>query len=166
MSGKISTNIQQQYIFLSNSPTMTFNFGKRVGKRLAAGSVIALMGELGCGKTLFTKGICFGLDIPVRQVNSPTFVLVNEYRGKLPVFHMDLYRLENVTEELEIGLLDYLSKVESGIMVVEWAEKMLSLLPDDCLQVHFQALATHKRQIVLSGSCGKFNYLFAKMGAG
>ena len=80
--------------FFSNSPAATLALGKKIGRASAPGSIIALTGELGCGKTLLTRGICAGLGVPLRQVNSPTFVLVNEYQGRLPVFHMDLYRLE------------------------------------------------------------------------
>ena len=102
--------------------------------------------------------------MPLRQVNSPTFVLVNEYQGKLPVFHMDLYRLGEIAEGFEIGLLDYLARAESGLIVVEWAEKVLSLLPDDHLEVHFQVLSARKRQIVLSARGRKFNSLFKELG--
>ena len=113
-------NIQQKYVFLSNSPAITFNFGRRLGERLKAGSIIALIGELGCGKTLFTRGICVGLGVPERYVSSPTFIFVNEYRGgRLPVFHIDLYRLDTIAEEFEIGILDYLAKADSGVIVVE-----------------------------------------------
>ncbi|MFC2066701.1 tRNA (adenosine(37)-N6)-threonylcarbamoyltransferase complex ATPase subunit type 1 TsaE [Chloroflexota bacterium] len=154
----------ERYEFLSNSPAVTFNFGKRVGSMLQAGSILALMGELGCGKTLFTRGICAGLEVPLRQVNSPTFVLVNEYMGKLPVFHMDLYRLGDITDGFEIGMFDYLARAESGIMVLEWAEKMLSLLPDSYLQVQFEVLSARKRRMVLSGFGEKFARLFGESG--
>jgi tRNA threonylcarbamoyladenosine biosynthesis protein TsaE len=153
-----------KYIFLSNSPAATSGFGKRMGERLKAGSVIALIGELGCGKTLLTRGICDGLGVPLRLVNSPTFILVNEYRGKLPVFHMDLYRLGEMAEGFEIGLLDYLARAESGVMVVEWAEKILSLLPDDRLEVWFHIRSARKRQIELSASGGRFSELLKEMG--
>ena len=102
-------------IFFSNSPAATSDLGKRMGEQLKAGSIIALIGELGCGKTLFTRGICAGLGVPLKQVNSPTFVFVNEYYGKLPVFHMDLYRLGEIAEGFEIGILDYLARVGSGV---------------------------------------------------
>ena len=149
---------------MSNSPAVTLSFGKRVGKKLKGGSIIALTGELGCGKTLFTRGICTGLDVPVRRVNSPTFVFVNEYQGRLPVFHMDLYRLENVAEGFEIGILDYLARAETGVIVVEWAEKILSLLPDRYLQVQFQVLSARKRQLVLSGYGEIFSGLLRELG--
>ena len=154
-----SAKVEQQYAFMSNSPAATFNFGRRLGKKLKAGSIIALIGELGCGKTLFTRGICAGLDVPPRLVNSPTFVFVNEYAGRLPVFHMDLYRLADVREGFEIGILDYLAKAESGVMVVEWAEKIRSLLPDNYLLVNFEVLSAQKRQLLLSGFGEEFSGL-------
>ena len=131
---------------------------------MKAGSIIALIGELGCGKTLFTRGICVGLGIPERYVNSPTFIFVNEYRGRLPVFHIDLYRLDTIAEEFEIGILDYLAKVDSGVIVVEWAEKILSLLPNDYLQVQFQVLSVRRRQIVLVGFGERFGSLLRELG--
>jgi tRNA threonylcarbamoyladenosine biosynthesis protein TsaE len=151
------------YTFLSNSPAATSGLGKKMGKRLKAGSIIALIGELGCGKTLLTRGICAGLDVPIRQVNSPTFVLVNEYHGRLPVFHMDLYRIGEIAEGFEIGILDYLGR-GSGVIVVEWAEKILSLLPDDHLKVQFHILSARKRQIVLSASGRRFRSLIRELG--
>ena len=153
-----------EYIFLSNSPAATSALGKRMGEKLEAGSVIALMGELGCGKTLLTRGICDGLGVPRRQVNSPTFVLVNEYLGRLPVFHMDLYRLCEIAEGFEIGVLDYLVRAESGVMIVEWAEKIRPLLPDDYLKVEFSILSARKRQIELSTAGVVFGSLLKEMG--
>ena len=154
----------KRYTFLSNSTAATSSFGKRMGERLKGGSVIALIGELGCGKTLLTRGICDGLGVPLRQVNSPTFVLVNEYRGRLPVFHMDLYRLGEMADGFEIGILDYLAQVESGVMVVEWAEKVLSLLPYDRLEIRFHIRSVRKRQIELSASGDRFDGLLKELG--
>jgi len=156
--------IRQNYLFLSGSPANTFSFGKRVGGKLAAGSIIALIGELGCGKTLFTKGICVGLGVPERAVNSPTFAFVNEYQGRLPVFHIDLYRVDDLTEEFGIGILDYISRAGSGVMVLEWAEKALPLLPDDHLRVHFEVISARKRQLRLTGYGQKFGDLFRELG--
>lgn len=153
-----------KHVFLSNSPTATFNFGRRLGEKLRAGSTIALIGELGSGKTLFTRGICSGLDVATRYVSSPTFVLVNEYRGKYPVFHMDLYRLENVVDGFEIGILDYLDKADTGVIVVEWAEKILPLLSDSYLQVQFYVLSTRRRRIILTGIGEKYSSLLREIG--
>ena len=159
-----SLDIRQQYVFLSGSPTSTFHFGRRLGERLEAGSIIALIGELGCGKTLFTRGICVGLGIPERQVSSPTFAFVNEYQGRLPVFHIDLYRIGDIAEGFDIGILDYLSRAASGVIVLEWAEKVLSLLPNEYLQVHFEVLSARKRQLILVGFGGKFGSLLRELG--
>ena len=153
-----------EYTFLSNSPVATSALGKKMGDNLKAGSIIALIGELGCGKTLLTRGICDGLDVPLRQVNSPTFILVNEYRGRLPVFHMDLYQLGTESDGIELGIIDYLSRAESGIMIIEWAEKILSLLPDDLLNVNFEILSARKRSIVFIASGDRFTSLFKELG--
>ncbi len=127
------------------------------------GSVLALIGELGCGKTLFTRGICVGLEVPERRVNSPTFAFVNEYNGRLPVSHVDLYRINTVEEGFEIGMLDYLVRVASGVIVVEWAEKLLSLFPDNYLQVKFQVLSARRRRLEFTGFEEKFFGLLKEM---
>lgn len=154
-----------KYVVSSNSPSATFNLGKRLGKLLELGSIVALIGELGCGKTLFTRGICAGLAVPERQVNSPSYVLVNEYQGELPIFHMDLYRLEDVGDGFDIGILDYLARAESGVMVVEWAEKVFSLLPAEHIKIQIEMLAARKRQIIFTGSGQGMVSLIRKIGA-
>ena len=160
---KLKQMSKARYIFFSKNPASTLSFGKRLGKKLKAGSIIALIGELGCGKTLLTRGICAGLGVSERYVNSPTFVLINEYQGKFPVYHMDLYRLNNVTEEFEIGILDYLARAGSGIIVVEWAEKILSLLPQDFLQVQFETLSARSRQLELASVGTRFDSLLTEI---
>jgi tRNA threonylcarbamoyladenosine biosynthesis protein TsaE len=142
---------------VSNNPAATLAMGKKIGGKLAAGSIIAMSGELGCGKTLLTRGICDGLGVPPRQVSSPTFVLVNEYKGRLPVFHMDLYRLGDIDDGFEIGIMDYFNRTEAGVMVIEWAEKMISLLPTDMLRVEFDILSDKKRKIKFSSTSNKFD---------
>jgi len=152
-----------KYEFFSNSPAATLALGKKIGESLLPGRLIALTGELGCGKTLLTRGICDGLDVPLRTVNSPTFVLVNEYKGRLPVFHMDLYRLEGIDDGFEIGIMDYFTRAQEGVMIIEWAEKMSSLLPLDLLRVEFDIIADKKRRIVFSSNANKFGGLFREL---
>jgi tRNA threonylcarbamoyladenosine biosynthesis protein TsaE len=152
-----------KYEFFSNSPAATLAMGKKIGEHLLPDSIIALTGELGCGKTLLTRGICAGLNVPLRQVNSPTFVLVNEYRGRLPVFHMDLYRLSGIDDGLEIGIMDYFVRASSGVLIIEWAEKMSSLLPPDLLKVEFDIISVRKRHIVFSSVSAKFAGLFKEL---
>jgi tRNA threonylcarbamoyladenosine biosynthesis protein TsaE len=154
----------EKRLFLTNSPSATQDLGKRIGEKLSPGSIIALMGELGCGKTCFTKGLCAGLGIPKRCVNSPTFAFVNEYKGRLPVFHLDLYRVEGIATGLEIGMLDYLLQAESGVMVIEWAEKVLPLLSDSYLSVNFSVLSLRKREILLVGFGERFCKLLGEFG--
>ena len=104
-------------------------FGKRLGKTLERGDVLALVGELGTGKTTLTKAIAAGLDIS-ETVTSPTFTIVKEYNsGRLPLFHFDVYRLENGGELIEIGGEEYFDA--GGICVIEWADKIAEILPDD-----------------------------------
>ena len=151
-------------IIFCHSPATTSNIGRRIGERLQAGSVIALIGELGCGKTLLTRGICAGLDVPLRQVNSPTFILVNEYKGRLPVFHLDVYKLSTESDGVELGIIDYLSRAASGVMIIEWAEKMLTLLPDELLKVNFSVLSDRKRRIVFEATGNKYSGVLKDLG--
>ena len=149
---------------MSSSASATFNLGRWVGEKLQMGGVIALIGELGCGKTLFTRGICVGLGVPERRVSSPTFAFVNEYAGRLPVSHVDLYRINTVEEGFEIGILDYLVRAASGVIVVEWAERMLPLFTDSYLQVQFQVLSARRRRLEFTGFGEKFTGLLGEMG--
>ena len=152
-----------KFEYISNSPLVTQTLGEKIGASLRGGSIIALVGELGCGKTLLTRGISAGLGVPLRQVNSPTFVLVNEYHGRLPVFHMDLYRLGDAADVVDIGLLDYLARAEAGVIIIEWAEKILPLLPAEHLKVDFTNLSARKRNISFSAEGDKYNDLMGKI---
>ncbi|MDF1823180.1 MAG: tRNA (adenosine(37)-N6)-threonylcarbamoyltransferase complex ATPase subunit type 1 TsaE [Verrucomicrobiales bacterium] len=109
--------------------------GADLGASLEAGSVVALCGDLGAGKTHFSKGIVSGIGAD-DAVSSPTFSLVNEYRsGRLPVFHFDFYRLESADELIQIGWDDYLD--EEGVVIVEWADKFPGLLPEEVIRYDF-----------------------------
>jgi tRNA threonylcarbamoyladenosine biosynthesis protein TsaE len=152
-----------RYIFLSNSPSATLTLGERIGERLRPGSILALTGELGCGKTLLTRGIGTGLGVPLRQVNSPTFVLVNEYRGRVPVFHMDMYQLGAASDAVDFGFFDYLARAQSGVMIIEWAEKITAVLPDDCLNIKFDILSARKRQLEFTTAGDNFTDLFEEL---
>ncbi|HEY98544.1 MAG TPA: tRNA (adenosine(37)-N6)-threonylcarbamoyltransferase complex ATPase subunit type 1 TsaE [Dehalococcoidia bacterium] len=149
--------------YISHSPSDTLKLGEKIGRNLMGGSVIALIGELGCGKTLLTRGICAGLGVPLRQVNSPTFVLVNEYRGRLPVFHLDMYQLGAEADAVELGITDYLTRAEDGVMIIEWAEKIIPLLPDDLLYINLEILSAQRRRIVFSTAGKHFDVLFREL---
>ena len=145
--------------YFSDSPAATRGLGENIGCSLRPDAVMALVGELGSGKTLLTRGICAGLGVPLRQVNSPTFVLVNEYRGRFPVFHLDLYRLGDAEEIVDIGLADYLYRAQEGLIVIEWAEKIMSLLPSGYLTIELEILSARKRKITLKSYSDNFDYL-------
>jgi tRNA threonylcarbamoyladenosine biosynthesis protein TsaE len=131
----------------SRSPEETAAAGERLAVRLGPGDVVALTGELGAGKTCFTQGLARGLGVVGRAV-SPTFVLVNEYRGRLPVHHVDAYRTESLTELLDLGLDELFAG--DGVTVVEWADKLLPLLPPDTIHVHIEGVGDEPRVITVS----------------
>ena len=113
-------------------PQETEKLGELMGKALEPGIVVALIGELGAGKTTLTKGIARGLDVP-DLVHSPTFTLIHEHKGRLPVYHFDLYRLDTPEQIEDLGYEDYFNG--QGVTIIEWAEKIPSLLPDDHLEI-------------------------------
>jgi tRNA threonylcarbamoyladenosine biosynthesis protein TsaE len=151
------------YTFLSNSPAATLSLGVKIGERLKPGSLLTLTGELGCGKTLLTRGICSGLGVPLRQVNSPTFVLVNEYRGRMPVFHLDMYQLGAAFDAVEFGFFDYLARAASGVMIIEWAEKIAAVLPEEYLNVKFDIISARKRRLDFTTPTQKYAALLKEL---
>ena len=130
--------------FVSRSPEETRALGERLGVTLQPGAVIACIGELGAGKTCFLQGLARGLGVS-SAVTSPTFVLVNQYRGRLPVFHLDAYRTEALTEVLELGLEEMMHG--DGVTVIEWADKILPLLPPGAVMVRIRGLGDEPRSI-------------------
>jgi tRNA threonylcarbamoyladenosine biosynthesis protein TsaE len=123
----------------------TIGFGARLAAGLQPGDVLGLIGELGAGKTALVKGIARGLGI-TREVTSPTFTLIHEYGGgRLPLFHVDLYRLESVGQALAIGIDEYLNG--AGVTVIEWAEKIDPLLPERTRRIRIASVAENARRI-------------------
>ena len=113
-------------IFRTQTPGETQNIGEEIGKQLRQGDLVALIGDLGTGKTCLTQGIARGVGVYSNQiVNSPSYTLINEYAGKIPIYHVDLYRLQNHDEILDLGLDEYLTG--NGICIIEWADKLGSL---------------------------------------
>lgn len=120
--------------FRTHSPEETQAIGERVGQNLKPGDIVALIGDLGAGKTCLTQGIARGVKIEPNQiVNSPSYTLINEYAGKIPIYHIDLYRLQRREEILDLGLEEYLEG--NGICIIEWADRMLDLLPEGCMTI-------------------------------
>ena len=122
--------------FKTESPEETQALGEKLGKTLKQGDVIALIGvAIGTGKTCLTQGIARGIGIASGEVvNSPSYIIINEYNGTVPIYHIDLYRLENSEEIAELGLSEYVEG--DGICIIEWAERMADALPDTCIKIH------------------------------
>jgi tRNA threonylcarbamoyladenosine biosynthesis protein TsaE len=132
------------------SQAETIQLGRKLGALLKEGDVVALVGELGSGKTWLTKGIALGLGVsPDTVITSPSFALVNEYEGRVTLFHMDVYRLESLSELLSAGLEEYL--YSRGVVVLEWADRWPEILTEQTLTVELHIIDDYRRQITLSG---------------
>jgi len=139
--------------FESRSHKETQRIGEALGARLGLRDVIACIGELGAGKTCFLQGVVRGLGVR-EPATSPTFVLVNHYQGRFPVYHLDAYRAESLTEILDLGVEEMLWG--DGVTIVEWGEKLLSLLPPHTIVVRISGLGEEPREIVLEGLAEPF----------
>ena len=140
--------------YCSNSERDTEELGRRLGERVAPGTVIAYTGDLGAGKTAFTRGMAQGLGVP-GQVTSPTFTIVNEYEGPTPLFHFDMYRLNGSEDLFDIGWEDYLSR--GGVCAVEWSEQVADALPEGTVYVTLTRHPEHDgwRSITVEGGAAQ-----------
>lgn len=136
---------------ITHSPEQTQQLGTSIGELAQPGDIILLTGELGTGKTCLTQGIAWGLNIKEYTL-SPSFVIMRELYGRLPLYHIDLYRLDNIEEIADLGLDDYL--YGKGVCVVEWAEKGLSIMPEEHLLIEISHLSETDRNFVLR-PCGR-----------
>ncbi len=135
---------------ITGSEFETEALGERLGRALGAGAVVAYTGDLGAGKTAFTRGLARGLGIAER-VTSPTFTIVNEYEGgRLPLFHFDMYRLGGEDELFDIGWEDYLAR--GGVCAVEWSENVPGAFDGDTVRVDIQRLDENRRRIIIEGA--------------
>ena len=145
---------------ISHSPEQTQKFGVGIGELAQPGDIFLLVGELGTGKTCLTQGIAQGLDIK-DYVLSPSFVIIRELYGRLPLYHIDLYRLDHIEEIEELGLDDYL--YGNGVCVVEWAEKGLTALPEEHLLIQIDYLSDTERSFYLKPSGQRYRKLVAQL---
>jgi tRNA threonylcarbamoyladenosine biosynthesis protein TsaE len=135
-------------VAISQTPAETQAAAERLATRLGPGAVVACIGELGAGKTCFIQGLARGLGVE-SAVTSPTFVLVNQYQGRLPVYHLDAYRTRTLTELLDIGIEELLHG--DGVTVIEWADKLTPLLPAHAITITITGLGDEPRRIVAEG---------------
>ena len=131
---------------LTNSAAETISLGIEISSLLEKGDILTLNGELASGKTTFVKGILEGLDF-IEDVTSPTFTLVNEYHAKFTVVHIDAYREDDLNRWVEVGFCDYLNS--ENIVIIEWADRIAKLLPEDSIKINFSHQGDNKRKIML-----------------
>lgn len=155
MMGDSKTKAEIQ--IASESVEETHRLARHIAESMEGGEVLCLQGELGSGKTSFVKGMAPHFGIKSEEIQSPTFTLIHEYSRTdyLPLYHMDCYRLENETQALEIGIEDYF--YSSGVSVVEWPERISSLIPEEAAWIRIDILDRETRQFFISNLSAEFD---------
>ena len=143
--------------FVTNSPGDTHNLGRNIGSQAQPGDVLLLIGDLGAGKTTLTQGILWGLG-GQEYARSPTFVLVSEYEGRLKLYHIDLYRIDELSELDDLGIVEILDG--SGVTVIEWADRALEAFPPERLEVRFKRGPNDTRILKLSSTSPRYDHYF------
>jgi tRNA threonylcarbamoyladenosine biosynthesis protein TsaE len=152
----------KKVVLQTKSASETIRIGRSIGSRLLSGDVVALVGELGAGKTQLIKGIATGAGVgKPTYISSPSFTLINEYPGRIPFYHIDLFRLGWEKEAEELGLEDYFQS--EGITVIEWADKIPSLLPREMLLIHIVYAGKNRRSLEITGIGKRFEDLVDQM---
>ena len=150
-----------EWRFVSTSEAQTEVLASALAKALEPGTVVALVGNLGAGKTRLVRAVCEALGVDRREIASPTFVLVHEYEGRLPVFHFDAYRLRQASDFLDLGADEYLSS--DGVCLIEWADRVAGLLPADHLRVEIVATGETTRDFCFIAKGPKSGRLVAHL---
>lgn len=132
--------------FVTESPAETEALGEKLAQKLKPGTVLALYGGMGAGKTALTRGIARGLGIE-NGVCSPTFALIHEYAGRLPIYHFDMYRVEGWDDLYSTGFFDYLDAAD-GVLIVEWSENIENALPDDAVHIRLRQGSTENERMI------------------
>ncbi len=145
---------------ITHSTEETQELGRHIGELAQPGDIILLTGNLGAGKTCFTQGVARGLGIE-DYVMSPSFVIVRELHGRLPLYHIDLYRLDRIEETMDLGLDEYF--YGEGVSVVEWAERAMSILPKKYLLIEIRYAGDNERRFRLKPSGQRFEELVAQL---
>jgi len=141
---------------VSRSAVQTRSWGKKLGRLLKGGEIIGLSGELGSGKTCFVRGMAEGLEVGKEAwIRSPSFTLINEYHGRLPFYHIDLYRVENRRELEELNLLDYL--FSDGVSAIEWFEHLPAEMVDEYLHIDFEYADGNRREMTFAAHGSRYD---------
>ena len=135
---------------ISVSARQTMEIARLIGEKLKEGDVLALSGELGSGKTCFTGGLARGLGVDEKyQITSPTFTLINEYPARCKLYHFDIYRIRDYSEFEDLGYEEYFCG--NGVVVIEWAEKITQILPENTVFINFEYIDENERRIIVKG---------------
>ena len=154
----------KKFRFIAEDEQGTDRLGLLLAEALPLGTVVALVGTLGAGKTRLVQGVAQALGVPPDAVTSPTFVLVNEYiQGQTPIYHFDTYRLRDDDEFLELGPEEYFDSI--GLTFIEWADKVLTCLPPDYLRIDIEVLDETRREFVVTASRPEFESLVKLLAA-
>lgn len=149
------------FTFSSKNAGETALFGRSLGALLEKSMVIALNGELGAGKTTLVKAIATGLGVLEEDVHSPSYTLVNEYEGRLPIYHFDLYRLTDSSELYDLGYDEYLEG--KGISIVEWADAIADALPGEYLNIKIEIISDDEREFTITAAGERYKTLLAQL---
>jgi tRNA threonylcarbamoyladenosine biosynthesis protein TsaE len=149
--------------FVSNSESDTERLGRALADALPGGTVVALIGTLGAGKTRLVQAFAAAHGVPRDAATSPTFVLVNEYRGRLPIYHIDAYRLRDEDEFLELGPEEYFDS--AGVTFIEWADRVADCLPAERMEIQCEATGENSRRFTLSATSPRLEKVVDAVGA-
>ena len=149
-----------KYEKITSSAIETKEFATNLGTLVSPGDVITLEGDLGAGKTTFTQGLAVGLGVK-RNVTSPTFTIIKEYQGRIPLYHMDVYRLEDSEED--IGFAEYFNG--TGITIIEWAQYIDEFLPENRLDIYIEVIDQDRRKIICQSTDSHYETLISELKA-
>jgi len=149
------------FSIITSSPEQTWRIGEHLGTLLTAGDTVCLYGDLGTGKTNLSYGIARGLEVHAEYITSPTFTFVNEYQGRIPFYHIDLYRLRDPRELENIGFAEYVAS--DGATVIEWAERAEDELPEECLNVYLSIVNDTSREIGFYAQGARYEQLLEEL---
>ncbi|KPU26904.1 ATPase [Caloranaerobacter sp. TR13] len=145
----------------TNSPEETYSFGYKLGKLLKSGDILCLNGDLGAGKTTLTQSIAKGLDVK-DYVTSPTFTLINEYEGRYPVYHFDVYRIDDIDEMYDLGFEEYI--YSEGVTIIEWASIIEDILPLERLDITIKrGKEFNEREIIIEAKGKRYEEIVKEL---
>ncbi|WP_053955810.1 tRNA (adenosine(37)-N6)-threonylcarbamoyltransferase complex ATPase subunit type 1 TsaE [Inediibacterium massiliense] len=145
---------------ISSSEQKTYDLGYKLGKFLQKGDVVCLTGDLGAGKTTLSKAIAKGLEVE-ECVTSPTFTIIHEYEGRVPLYHFDVYRIGEIDEMEDLGYEEYF--YGEGVCLVEWASQIEEIIPKEHLWIHIKKIDDHTREIEIKGTSHHFHTILEEL---